>query len=152
MPNLTHLAAPLDALHRGRPASILARFGQQLEVIELLDTQTYRTWIYNSDPIPGCPNLNTLKYSLNYINYIIYTKLPPSLQNIVLRINSRLHDDEVLERCLPQHFDALTGPAFPALRRVVLDGIDTPFHPGYTVMRRRFPVQRVDGMSIVWEC
>jgi hypothetical protein len=156
MPNLTHLIARPETLHRSGPTSTLRVFGQQLKAIEFLDTKLFKNNAFNPVPITRilrhCPNLNTLKYTLDCIKYIAADTIVPSLQNIVLRINPRLQDDEVLEQRLPQHFDVLTGPAFPALRRVVLDGIDTLFHPGYAVMHRRFPVKRVEGTSVVWEC
>jgi hypothetical protein len=167
IPNLTHIVTTADALKGTSPKSVLSMTRQQLKVIEFLDEWSFRGLF--SGPVVSilhfCPKVDTLKYGVNYDRFRGASEMPhlsqrnlvlhESLRNIVLRISPRKEDDEVLlERCLAQHFDVLTGVAFPALRRVVLEGVvdrDAPFQQAYDIMCRRFPVQRIDGKDIVWE-
>jgi hypothetical protein len=168
MPNLTHIVTTSEALNDISPTSVLSVFGQQLKVIQFLDEWSFRSPFYH--PIDfillRCPKVDTLKYNVNYVRFRGANEmlrpsqsdivLHKSLRNIIMQINPWKQDDEaLLEQCLAQHFHGLTGVAFPALRRVVLEGIvvcDPPFELAYAVMRRRFPVQRIDGEDIVWEC
>jgi len=151
---LTRLIARPETIYRGNRVSLLSRFGQQLTAIEFIDSQSSSTCRLHPSPLAwilsDLPNLNALTYNLSSL-LRANAALSSSVENVVLRVTSRPPDYEALEQCLLQHFDVLTGPAFPALRRVVLDGIDEPFRPGYAVMHRRFPVQRVDGTSVIWE-
>jgi hypothetical protein len=168
MPNLTHVITTADGLKNTFHKSVLSVFGQQLTVIELLNDLSSEGPIYDSIVfiLRRCQKVHTLKYCINYHehhnrmlrrsqrNIALHT----SVRNIVLRIipwTKREDDDAFIERCLPKHFDVLTGMAFPALRQVVLEGIgyyDAPVQETYGVMRRRFPVQRSVGKDIIWEC
>jgi hypothetical protein len=166
MPNLTHIVTTARALKYVSPTSVLSVIGQQLKVIELLNE--WRFWGPFYDPIvfilSHCPKVDTLKYNVSRDRSSQTLRpsqssivLHKSLRNIVLRIKPRKQDEDeaILERCFPQHFDVLTGVAFPALCRVVLEGVvgcDAPFQQAYAVMCRRFPVQRIDGKDVVWEC
>jgi hypothetical protein len=164
MPNLTHIVTTPAGLDYISP--VLSMFGRQLEIIEFLDGRSFPGYFYDAivSILRRCPKANTLKYNVNYSKFSgannllrpsqINIVLHKSLRNIVLQINPRQRGDEALERCLLQHFRVLTGMAFPGLRRVILEGVvdcDAPLQQAYTVMRRRFPEQRIDGKDIVWE-
>ena len=165
VPNLTHIIASPGVLHHFNPSdpnrsSILSVFGKHLRVIDFPDKVflTYRAVQDVRSVLDQCPNLHTLSYNINttvlpHENAVLH----PSLSVIVLRVNPNAsRDDEVLARCLRMHITTLTGAAFPALRRVVLEfdeRWDRPvFSLPYLMMRQRLPQQRVDGADIIWEC
>jgi hypothetical protein len=156
IPNLVHIITTPNALGRMSSSKVFSVLGQQLKVIEFLEPQSLKGQSYNpiAHVLRRCPNLDTLSYNVNHV--ALFTPnvvLHPSLRSIVLRIDPRLQDNEALRLYLPRHFDILTGMSFPALRQVVFEGIvNCLFKPSYAVMRSRFPMHRVNGADIVWEC
>ena len=160
-PNLTHIVTTARALEDISLTSVLNLFYRQLRVIELVDEWNW--WPFYDRMafiLRHCPQVDTLKYNVSTTMKLspsqIDIVLHKSLRNIVLRIGPWKQDDKDLpEELVARHFDILTGVAFPELCQVVLEGVvgrDAPFRQWYRIMCRRFPVQRIDGKDIIWEC
>ena len=160
MPNLMHIIATPVALDF-RPIvpklfPVLSVFGQQLKMIEFPNV----AFPFNDirSILDYCPNLHTLGYNINHVVFPkMTTVLHPSI-SVILLTTQKMLDNYAFEQCMVMHGETLTGEAFPALRKVVLEGsadwdVDGPqFYPAYLVMRQRFPSQRVQGATVVWEC
>ena len=123
---------------------MLSVFGKHLRVIDFSDNShlTCRGIQDVRSVFDQCPNLHTLSYNIkNTILPHADAVLHPSLGVIMLRVDPIAQDDDgVLERCLRMHITTLTGGAFPALHRVVLQFDErwdrSVFSPSYLMMRQ----------------
>ena len=122
MPNLTHVIATPN-LHPTTPKifPVLSVFGQQLKMIEFPNTPVPFDAIFDH-----CPNLHTLGYNIHLVVFpttttTTTTVLHPSI-SVILLTTQKIPDDDAFEKCLAMHIKTLTGKAFPALRKVVLEG------------------------------
>jgi hypothetical protein len=166
MPNLSYITAGLGSLSARHPidvdedrSSLLSVFGKQLTVVDLFDSMASVNGgiVHDIRSIfRRCPNLHTFHFDacptiLPPDNGVLH----PSLGVIFLRITaSQAIRDEKLERSLRAHIKTIMGDAFPALRQVklVVNGRSAQqFYPVCRDLLRRFPLERVEGTTTVWE-